>query len=107
MGKTRERICRTCPAGVATGLPFTDLHKSDNRELLVPASSGEDRMNDLKVEAMKLAIAATGHDLSGDPPALVKMAVAIEAYLTGRVRFSIDEDGEIEYVVTADPEVTQ
>ena len=40
-------------------------------------------MNELKVKAMELAIAATGHNLYHDPKSLVKLAAEIEAYLTG------------------------
>lgn len=63
-------------------------------------------MNEAKVKAMELAVAATGTDCAYDPPALIKMAVNIEAYLTGLKKFRLDDDGEIAYVRAPDEEET-
>jgi hypothetical protein len=61
-------------------------------------------MNETKVKAMELAIAASGADCAYDPPALVKMAANIEVYITGMKRLKLDQDGEIAYLVTPDEE---
>lgn len=64
-------------------------------------------MNEIKVKAMEMAIAASGTECSYDPPALIKMAVNIEAYLTGLKKFRIDDDGEVVYVRTSDEREAQ